>query len=189
MNTPGTLDDQYFAWLYKSIGPTDTTNRSKTFWSLARQLYRKQFLWTVPNDDNREQDGKDLRHQFIQETDLFDVDPNWLELECSMLEMMIALAQRVSYEAYGVTYGEPAVWFWRMMTNIDIAKYSDSRYNARAIPSIDRALERVIDRSYNGNGVGGLFPLREAHVDQRRIELWYQMSSYLLEGERFHIAP
>lgn len=185
----GTLDDQYFAWLYKSIGSVSTRNPTRSHWGLARQLYQKPYFWSVPNDDNREQDGKDLRYEFITECDLGHVDQDWLDLECSMLEMLIALSRHVSDQSFGASQGSAIDWFWKLMDNVDLRKYTDSHYGVRDIPAINRVLNSVMERKYNRNGVGGLFPLQEAHADQRRIELWYQMSSYLLEGERRHIGP
>ena len=32
------------------------------------------------------------------------------------------------------------------------------------------------------NGTGGLFPLKRPRVNQRRVEVWYQMSEYLMEN-------
>jgi hypothetical protein len=40
--------------------------------------------------------------------------------------------------------------------------------------------QRVINRTYGPDGSGGLFPLHKPHIlDQRRVELWYQMQYYL----------
>ena len=43
-------------------------------------------------------------------------------------------------------------------------------------------LNKIIDRGYSRRGVGGLFPLKYSKNDQRKVELWYQMHSYLIEN-------
>jgi hypothetical protein len=32
------------------------------------------------------------------------------------------------------------------------------------------------------NGTGGLFPLKMPKVNQRRVEIWYQMSAFIEEN-------
>ena len=39
-----------------------------------------------------------------------------------------------------------------------------------------------VERRYKRSGEGGLFPLKNAAKDQRKVEIWYQLSSYLLEN-------
>lgn len=178
MTENGTLDDLYFEWLYKKIGSVRNRNPARSHWNLAKQLYRKQFAWFVPNDDNRECEGKDLRHEFIDEQDIEDVEIFWLQLDCSMLEMLIALARRAAYESYG----DAREWFWKFMENLGLNQYTDEFYNDEAALDIEVALDRVINRTYERNGDGGLFPLKNAKKDQRKVELWYQLATYLLEG-------
>lgn len=182
MSSSGTLDDLYFEWLYKQVGVVRNRNPSKSHWSLTKQLYSKRFTWFVRNDGNRAEDGKDLRAEFIDQCDIQDVDYDWLTLDCSVLEVLIALSRRVAFESMDARM-HPAEWFWTLMENIDLRKYTDNHYDRSALIKIDEALDRVLERTYRRNGDGGLFPLRNEHDDQRRIELWYQMSSYLLERE------
>lgn len=92
-----------------------------------------------------------------------------------MLEMLIAFSRWIAFEAGG----EPRDWFWHMLSNIGIDKYNDRNYNREAI---DLAVKTVIWRTYNRNGSGGgLFPLKRAVRDQRDVELWYQLNTYLIE--------
>jgi hypothetical protein len=47
-------------------------------------------------------------------------------------------------------------------------------------------IDRFLSRKYDYNGVGGIFPLRKgASEDQRNVEIWYQMQSYLMENYEF----
>lgn len=175
MNEP--LDDRYFAWLYGQVGNVKTRALSRTYWSLLRQLFKKEFVWFVPNDDNRVEDGRDLREEFLDEFDIGDVDPGWLNLGCSMLELLVALSRRLAFE----TDGNHRVWFWHLIEQLDLEQYNDRVYDLHAERVIDQTCDRVIWRRYKRNGEGGLFPLRRARQDQRQVELWYQMSAYLLE--------
>lgn len=181
MTNNGTIDDRYFEWLYGQVGAITNRNPSRSYWELARQLYETPFIWTVPNDDNREGDGKELRIEFIYEKLLDELDPIWMDLDCSMLEMLIGLARRTAFEADG-DVGE---WFWIFLQNLDLRGYTDEVYDQDVSDIVDRILDRVNERSYRRNGAGGLFPLRNAEKDQRKVELWYQMSAYLLENEDY----
>lgn len=186
-NGRGTLDDHYLEWLYSQFAPVKVRNPSRTYWKLAKQMYTKPFYWFVPNDDNRVADGKDLRIEFLETTGYILDDPYqlWLELDCSMLEMLIALARRVSFESEE----DPVAWFWRLVTNLELERYSDDIYEIAVSEEVEEALDRINQRTYSSDGVGGLFPLRNPTQDQRTVELWYQMSSYLLEGEYVNNYP
>lgn len=183
--TEGTLDDRYFEWLYGQIASVRNKNPARSYWNLARQLYTTRFIHFVPNDDNRALDGQELRYEFLSETSEVEIDSSWMLLECSMLEMMIALARRAAFESES----EAADWFGTFLENIEIDRYTDARYNAEIAKEVDETLERVNKRTYSQDGTGGLFPLREATQDQRTVELWYQMSAYLLEGDRVANGP
>lgn len=171
------LDELYFKWLYSLVASPRLKNPSRTHWSLLRDLYKKEFVWWVPNDDNRKEDGRDLRHEFVELHDIEEPDPEWWDLGCSMLEMLIALSRRISFDAEG----DPRDWFWHMLENVDLQKYTDNRYNDLARRDIDQALELIIWRRYSPSGQGGLFPLNHPREDQRNVELWYQVSAYLIE--------
>lgn len=185
MTNQGTLDDLYFEWLYGFIGAVRNRNPARSYWELARQLYTTQFVWSIPNDDNREGDGKDLRYEFIDERHIRNADLVWMDMECSMLELIIALSRHASFQVEG----SPGEWFWKILDNLGLRKYTDDTYNDVVRLEVEEILEIVNDRTYDRNGVGGLFPLINAHEDQRRVELWYQLSSYLLEGEHVDSKP
>lgn len=171
------LDELYLKWLYHLVGNVKLKNPARTYWCLLKQLHMKEFVWIVPNDDNRLEDGRDLRHIFVDEEGLTDVDQLWMELGCSMLEMIIALAQKLEFEDDGHPADE---WFWRMMENLNLHECTDaSQYSIKVV---DEILDTVIWRTYRRNGKGGLFPLHHAKKDQCEVELWYQMNAYILEN-------
>jgi hypothetical protein len=169
------LDELYFQWLYNQIGGSKSENPNRTYWRMLRTLYCKEFVWIVPNDDNRIADGKDLRYEFVDQSGLNDVDLGWIQLPCSMLELLIGLSRRLSFEAEG----EPRDWFWHMIENLRLLVYKDSKPWPEQ--SVHDILDRVIWRTYEPSGHGGIFPLSYAQEDQRKVELWYQMCAYILE--------
>lgn len=175
MNAP--LDEQYLTWLYSQVGSVKLRSPSRTYWSLLRRLYVKEFVWIIPNDDNRLEDGRELRYQFLEDAGIDDPDPIWMGMGCSMLEMMVALSRRLAFE----TEGEAKWWFWKLIANLGLERCSDSKPCSEE--KVDETLDAVIWRTYAPNGQGGLFPLRDTTQDQRDVEIWYQLNAYLLENE------
>lgn len=186
-NVHDSLDGAYLEWLYGQVGIVQNRNPERSHWNLLRQLYVTQFQWFVPNDDNRAEDGKALRERFLEQTGYPLDDPFrlWVNLECSMLEMLIALAQQVAFESGR----SPAEWFWRLLHNLELDRYSDDIYEISIQEDVEEKLSNLNDRLYDQSGTGGLFPLRDAHQDQRKVELWYQMQAYLLEGLYVGVKP
>jgi hypothetical protein len=170
----GTLDDRYLTWLYSRVANVKARRSSKTFWDLFRQMFATEFAWFVPNDDNRAEDGRELRAEWSTTEDV-EVDPAWLDLGCSFLEMLIGLSRRLSFE----TGGDVADWFWHLINNLELTGYHD-RSRFKPEDAEDRT-SAVIWRTYDCRGHGGLFPLNKSDRDQRQVEIWYQLSEYLLQ--------
>lgn len=170
------LDEMYFQWLYEQVRVTRRGSRTKSYWSILRKLFTKEFVWIVPNDDNRVQDGRDLRYEFEESLGI-TADQEWIDLGCSVLEMMIGVARRICFE----TGRDDRYCFWELMRNLDFAKFTDDK----PIPEqeVDEALDALVWRTYHPDGTGGLFPLTHPDHDQRLVEIWYQLQAYLLERE------
>ena len=180
MNVKLTLDERYFNWLCTQVGALGDRDPANSYILLAEQLFKKSFDDSTPNDYNRALDGKDFRTEFLEETGAI-ADQEWLDLDSSIFEMMIGLARRLSFS----TDWEIDVCFWLLITNLELEKYSDERFNDGVVKAVDFVLDTVNDRSYESNGRGGLFPLKDPRNDQREIEIWYQMSAYILENIEF----
>lgn len=177
MNEP--LDELYFKWLYRHVASDRLKNPKRTYWRLLRMFYTKEFIWLISNDDNRVEDGRDLRCEFINEVGIDDPDKNWMSMECSFLEMLIGLAKRCAFE----TDGGSAAWFWHLVDNLNLGGFNDEYFQTRRQEQyVEETIDAVIWRLYDHDGRGGLFPLNHPQHDQREIELWYQLSCYLLEG-------
>lgn len=178
----GTADDRYFEWLYSHIGPVDQRTSRQTFWSLARQMYRTEFTWKIGRDRNRAEHGCQLRDEFADRWGHEGLDPNWMSLPCSFLEMTLALSYHLAYESYGEAHD----WFWKLMSNTGLSRYNDRRFDEGEVRHI---IDRVMGRYYNSDGSGGFFPLVHPRQDQREVELWYQKEAYLLEGHSISNGP
>lgn len=172
------LDEMYFQWLYSLVADPECTDKKQSYWKLLKQLFTTEFLWFVEHDGDRVEDGIALRHEFLvqQGIDEEDVDPEWIGLGCSVLELMMGLSRRLEFQVGG----QPHYWFWRLVENIGLRKYHDGvqRYPRLHIEGV---LYSIIFRQYTASGLGGFFPLREPHEDQRNVDLWYQLSAYVLE--------
>lgn len=172
--SPGTFDDQYLTWLYSQVAEVKTRRSSKTYWGLLRQLYSTEFVWFVPNDGNRADDGQELRREWAAQQEQ-TVDGEWLSLGCSFLEMLIGVSRRLEFEAEG----DAPAWFWHLIDNMGLLGFNDrSKFSPEVVEDRTHA---VIWRTYEKDGRGGLFPLREPSQDQRQVEIWYQLCEYLLQ--------
>lgn len=137
------------------------------------------FIYFVDNDDNRSEDGIDLRSRFNHET------PYWLPDigNCRILEMLIGLAIRLNEQTYD--YENPdrvKYWFWLLISNLGLDTPNDG-YLIDSVEEIGDAFDILNMRQYNPDGSGGgLFPLKDPKQDQREIEIWYQMQAWLGEN-------
>lgn len=170
------LEELYLSWLYDQVWDARRRDPAKTYWSLIRQLFKTEFVWIVPNDDNRIEDGCDLRREFLADSGAGEASPEWMDIACSFLEMLLGLSRRLAFEAEG----EPRGWFWHMIENLELADCTDANYDEDHVSEVTA---EVIWRTYHYNGTGGLFPLERPAQDQRDVEIWYQFNAYLLERE------
>lgn len=173
------LDERYFHWLYNKVAYVRETDPSKTYWGLFYILHTTEFEWFIPNDDNRVEDGKALREEYVQGEDVSEI---WMSEGCSIFEFLIAVARRMGFQL-----DLPSdIFFWELLINLNLADgFDDSAMTFEKRRYVDDVLTRLVERKYEPNGVGGIFPLMNPPADQRRVEVWYQMSAYLME--RIHL--
>lgn len=172
------MRNKYFSFLCDLVD----TDGLGAYDRLLSELHGIQFYPLVPNDDNRAEDGKQLRRKFIDEEGQHALSQCEIG-ECTVLEMLIALAHRLEFESMDSRWEKtPDQWFWILLDNLGIAEYNNE------IPATDEIHFKVnifLSRDYKRNGSGGLFPLKKSQKDQRRVEIWYQMSAYILENYPF----
>lgn len=172
------FDGLYFTWLVDSVLDVRPLDEGANVIEVLDTLFRSKFEWHVEFDRNRAADGVSLRREFLFENNglnglLDDRRAQWEGLECSVLEMLIGLANRMALQ----TDHSIKSCFWHMMRNVGISKDST--------PSeVNDAADLIVNRLYRYDGSdGGLFPLQDPDKDQREVELLYQMYAYILENE------
>lgn len=171
------VENLYFNWLTAKVLILKPLLRDATYWKLLRKLHRTEFVWTISGDDNRSEDGKELRTEFIHAAELPD-DPEWrIDIGCSVLEMLIAFARRAEFQDETPL----PVWFWEFITNLGLEKQNDDNFDEEFVELV---LEELIWRTYSPDGNGGMFPLKYPFADQREVEIWYQFCEYLVDQDR-----
>lgn len=173
------INNEYFKWLVFNV----MGSNNHTYCKLCKDLYDTQFKWLIPNDINRSFDGEKLREKFCIYMDYNFSDLSMSE-EANLLEVFYGLALRCewnildNYNNFDVRY-----WFNKFLINLELNLFTDNDYYFYGgKDKIDVILNRFMKRTYNKNGKGGLFPLRFCNENQRKVEIWYQMNSYLLEN-------
>ncbi len=174
MNEP--FENLYFTWLCAKVTHIENPTPSLTYWNLFRKLYNMEYVWLVSGDDNRAQDGIELREYFLRESGL-DMDPSFEILGCSVFEMLIAFSRRAEFNA-GRT---PEFWFWKFLENLGLNEVNDA--SDFSPEEIDEILYGFVWRSYDDHGRGGLFPLDKPFEDQRKVEVWYQFCQWLVDQD------
>ena len=170
------VDNEYYNWLVDQIA-YDVYVEYEDVQKLEI-LSEIPFTWSVANDDNRAKDGLQLRSIFMDEQ-------NWSTVpfygkECTMLEMMVALAMRIENDImYDPDISDrTSLWFWTMYDNLGLR-------NAPICATFD-ICATFCARNFDKSGTGGMFPLRQNHgKNQQKVEIWGQMQAYLMENYDF----
>lgn len=180
-----TIQLLYFRWLLEQVYiDPDTTDYNY----VLKKLFSARFVPLVANDDNRTADGIRLRMRFFDEEQIGVMDGfTAIDDDCSVLEMMIALAIRCEHDimADPDKGDRTGYWFQIMLENLGLLGYPDENLDADMVFAVRQIIDDFTTRSYKKNGYGGLFPLKTTKKDQRKVEIWYQMAEYLNENFGF----
>ena len=173
------LDSKYFNWMCELI-QDDMYTEGSSYRRLLTHLHDREFEYIVSMDSNRAEDGTDLRYRFAYECnyDPQDVDLYLDNRPCSVLEMLVALANRCEEDIMddpdvGNRTGQ---WFWTMINNLGLGDMIDSEFDEQYT---DIVIDRFLQRKYKPNGEGGLFTIKNTGRDLREVEIWYQLMWYL----------
>lgn len=178
-----TIENEYFEWLCHVVCGDDRF-RLRSYYKLLCALHDRTFIWYIENDENRSEEGICLRSRFAS---AIGYNPNAIYVkmsgDCSVLEMMIALALRCEENIMD----DPQIgdrttqWFWGMVRSLDLLGMSGAYFDA---DYIDEVLDTFLDRKYKRTGEGGLFTIKNCTSDLRDVEIWHQLCWYLdsIEG-------
>ena len=160
--------EKYFKWLIGFVNADQEV--AHRYIPMLRLLHDREFAWIVANDDNRIEDGRDLRAEYTQASrHIFDDHP------VSTLEVLVALSRRVEFNAGG----ESEHWAWVLIQNLGLDKFPGA-LTEKQVDQVFEIVEKLIWRNYQKNGGGGFFPLKYTEEDQTKVEIWYQMSAYII---------
>lgn len=171
---PGS-DELYFKWLIKRLNiPEEDTDIQHLGEIDLKKLGMIPFKYTIHTDYNREFDARKLRTEYYGE----DLPDYISEGPVSVLEVLIGLSIRMCEEVLG----DDTSWnlFCLMLLNLGIYLKSRGWCHDEDIPGI---VDKWLNREFNFNGVGSPFPLKrnDEGLDQRKIDIWQQLSLYLDE--------
>ncbi len=179
--TKNELSSEYFRWMCRLVADD---KRARTYTRLLGLLDNTIFTYTasVPMDENRIEDGINLRYRFGRDCNYRDSTvATFLDCrQCSVLEMMIALAVRMEEHIMeDLELGDrTGIWFWGMVESLGLSWADNTHYDNN---DAERLVTQFLNRDYNPNGKGGLFTVQRPARDMRNVEIWYQMNWYLGE--------
>ena len=175
------INKEYFEWMLSLINDPDYRPRA-SYRRLLDYLFDIPFEYSFPHDENRADDGINLRYRFAEE---FQYDSSLISVsvditDCSILEMLVALAVRCEeHIMYDGDYGDrTGKWFWGMIFNLGLKSMDDFHFNS---DFVDGIIQRFLNRHYAPDGEGGLFTIYNCDEDLRNVEIWYQLCWYLNE--------
>ena len=176
-------DEKYLAWLCGLLGIKDISCHPNGV--LLRLLYGIEFHLTDPvigHDDNRVSDAYSLRGDYL-DSDLNCEIPVIFMGAPSVLEVLIALSLRIDDDVMYNGELRASKWFWIMISNLKMMDFTNESNGVTWSPrDVTAIIDIWMNRCYDFNGNGGLFPLKYTAFDQREVEIWYQMQSYFEEN-------
>lgn len=171
------LENDYFEWLISMIADEPHLRR-KSYRKLLMYLHGVTFRWSNVMDENRAKDGNYLRSIYIYEMKIEDAPDEFFDQPCSVLEMMLALANRMENEIMSNSDvgNRTGKWFWDMLVSLGLCNMYDVRYDR---DYVEQCIDRFLNKEYEYDGSGGLFTVPNVPYDLRDVEIWYQMNWYL----------
>lgn len=170
------LNEEYFNWMYQLVFANE---KRRSYRKLLKYLNSVEFTYILDFDSNRAEDGMDLRYRFGYEHDYNGpmIAAYLDDRPCSVLEMMVALANRCEEQIMddphaGCRRGQ---WFFSMLASLGLSGMNDENF---VRSDAEKIVSRFLSRQYARNGEGGLFTVDSRH-DMRSVEIWYQLNWYL----------
>lgn len=160
-------ESDYYIWLYELVGGR------RAYTKLIRQLDTIPYTWAFTLDANRSAGGINLRSRYSYEASV-DAD-NVRSGPCTVLEMLVGVADQMVTQLSE----DISTWFWVMIENLGLTKYTNDNYNAQGVEFI---IMTWLNHEYQPNGVGSIFPLKNYPGDCRNLEIWNQMNAWINEN-------
>lgn len=169
----------YFDWL------CDIINLKPGMYDiLMHELYTIEFYWIIDLDSNRADDVHVLRGYFH---DSYGYENAFMEKPCSVLEILICLAQKINFILDDDDRGDRTrIWFWEMLSNLKLDKFNDASFDKSfgqdmsRLNEIRKICDRWLSRKFSYAGFGSPFPLFDPRRDQRKLQMIDQINDYIL---------
>lgn len=186
VNAPYFKNHSYIEWLESfTIDERLSDDRRPTYEYLLKKLWSMPFYGSIGNDDDRGDEGLELRIRYnsiLAKNSGIDFrliqDTNIIFGECRVLEMLIALSMRMYdiMQDMGV-YNSVSRWFWEIMHNVGFDTLDDSVYlESDGDVVVENVVNDILELHERKSGrPGGWFYVS----DWRHLEIWYQMHEYL----------
>lgn len=175
--TADELEDRYYEWLIAQIPEWGRYS------VLLRSLYETPFRVILLMDENRVGDGLGMRNRYAYLCNLNAYERDILKQSrpCSVLEIMIGLAQRFEEEYMTLYSDEDPIgkWFWPMINSLGLTYYDDANFDRFGYSQI---METFLNRAYSPDGRGSLFYIPGSNTDMRQVEIWQQMMMFYEGG-------
>ena len=160
----------YIHWVLKDrLGLTEKECKSNL--CLVSALAEVEFVWRHPMDENRATEGLELRDDFEYETGDYLDKSSGLIPQCSMFEMLAALAIRCENQLMrnSLVGDRTSKWFFEFLDNLGILGCDDVGY--------------IVDMCHLFmDGKKDLFPLKKKGIKQSNEQIWKQLMAYLNEN-------
>lgn len=175
------IKNAYFDWM-RDVTFDERYTQWRPYFKLLTYLNNVAFRYINPMDGNRAEDGVNLRYRYGEEN---NVDRHMVaryldDRDCTVLEMMVALALRCEHQImedddFGDRTGH---WFWGMIDSLGLLDEYDDVFDEDHVADV---VYQFLNREYDRNGKGGLFTVENPPRDMRNVDIWYQMNYYLIE--------
>lgn len=171
------IKKDYLEWLCSLV------KADKKWLFLWFKLHDIPFTWVIPMDENRAEDGKNMRYLYSLEAcadgklEAEEVE-NALAGPCSVMEFLVGLAKRIEDDIMYDADSEDRTykWFWEMIGNLGLDIYDNEHYTDKNVCDI---VDRFLSRKYSKNGVGNVFraPAKSGQ-DIRFGQIWEQVQAW-----------
>ena len=166
---PAPLNSYVYYLLSDKLGLDD--EEAKTYNFLSMELIKLPFRYTHPMDENRWQDGMNLRQDFTYETEKFLDSSSGILPGCSFLEMLVALSCKCENQIMrNIDIGNRTKkWFYMMLKCLDFYKMTNKNWQFEYSEEVK-----------NKGNEGKIFHFKTKKVENE--EIWKQLMVYLREN-------
>lgn len=172
---------QYKAILFENV--EDRAHQLADYCLLLNCLFNIPFKSFIAMDDNRIEDALYMRKECIDSEigrryDVSSVEDRYV----SVFEVLFALSKRMENDFLCDPMEEidhSRDHFWLFLRNLGVEKYSNDNFLET---NVREKVEKWVRREYRKDGFGSIFPVRRPKKDMRTLQIWDQMSVYILEN-------